>query len=249
MLGFYPRHPRGWRLGHLRPPFRSVHRFYPRHPRGWRPAHSVWDGVPRLVSIHATLASGDCGGPALRRSHFCFYPRHPRGWRRLQRDDERHDGRVSIHATLAGGDRRARRWTRRTSTFLSTPPSRVATFSGASAGSFVLGFYPRHPRGWRPADAFMADATIKFLSTPPSRVATPGCNKGDQRSAGFYPRHPRGWRQEVKSPDNGFTSGFYPRHPRGWRPRGLRHKAAEKRFYPRHPRGWRPCCLWLENRQ
>ena len=56
------------------------------------------------VSIHATLAGGD---------------------RRL--DDYPIIYKVSIHATLAGGDAGLRYWKGAGMTFLSTPPSRVAT--------------------------------------------------------------------------------------------------------------------------
>ena len=34
--GFYPRHPRGWRLSKARRQVLAVISFYPRHPRGWR---------------------------------------------------------------------------------------------------------------------------------------------------------------------------------------------------------------------
>ena len=79
--GFYPRHPRGWRLAGKTikgqflvflstPPswvatsllhntyFKSAC-FYPRHPRGWRLS------LICPIMLKAT----------------CFYPRHPRGWR------------------------------------------------------------------------------------------------------------------------------------------------------------------------
>ena len=100
---FYPRHPRGWRRNRVAR-FISSSCFYPRHPRGWR------RGLLQLLG-------GEKG----------FYPRHPRGWRRglLQ---------------LLGGEkgfypRHPRGWrpvspnSLMTGTmFLSTPPSRVATY-------------------------------------------------------------------------------------------------------------------------
>ena len=56
------------------------------------------------VSIHATLAGGDQQFQSMMNNTRCFYPRHPRGWRpRIL------NARI-IHCT-----------------FLSTPPSRVAT--------------------------------------------------------------------------------------------------------------------------
>ena len=83
------------------------------------------------VSIHATLAGGD---DTTKYVYVTYYI-------------------VSIHATLAGGDFFASdRMTGRLS-FLSTPPSRVAT------GSRIA----------------LAKEAARFLSTPPSRVATFGC--------------------------------------------------------------------------
>ena len=71
---------------------------------------------PKHVSIHATLAGGDCCGE------------RKRGY-----------SRVSIHATLAGGDGPAAQRPAATPKFLSTPPSRVATSGGASpAASFSM---------------------------------------------------------------------------------------------------------------
>ena len=55
-----------------------------------------------------------------------FYPRHPRGWRLVHS--------IAVYRELS---------------FLSTPPSRVATLTPKAMG-----------------------AIVKFLSTPPSRVAT-----------------------------------------------------------------------------
>ena len=80
-------------------------------------------------------------------------------------------------------------------TFLSTPPSRVATYRTGCIQLSLHRFYPRHPRGWRPwlsdAELLLRDVSIhatlaggdayingytyentEFLSTPPSRVAT-----------------------------------------------------------------------------
>ena len=129
---------------------------------------------------------------------------------------------VSIHATLAGGDdETADRWLI-CKQFLSTPPSRVATLRGHTAGKRQAGFYPRHPRGWRPGvagklayaitvsiHATLAGGdravspfsyrSLRFLSTPPSRVATTAWSWTATSTRCFYPRHPRGWRPENNS--------------------------------------------------
>ena len=78
----------------------------------------------------------------------CFYPRHPRGWRQTS---------FGLAAP--------------TPLFLSTPPSRVATWRYNLFADRDSGFYPRHPRGWRHGQRTPAEPRT--------------C---------FYPRHPRGWR-------------------------------------------------------
>ena len=125
-----------------------------------------------LVSIHATLAGGDSSSVAPNESSSSFYPRHPRGWRQP-------------HALSV-----LKRYS-----FLSTPPSRVATRTKSALTAGPSCFYPRHPRGWRRrervrqgkprnvsihatlagGDSYGAGRATNrkpFLSTPPSRVAT-----------------------------------------------------------------------------
>ena len=126
----------------------STSGFYPRHPRGWRLFSIVDVVLTKYVSIHATLAGGDAQARDFGRCSCCFYPRHPRGWRRRHK-------KIRII-----GD-----------TFLSTPPSRVATPRPNGNAKKKLRFYPRHPRGWRLRKIIIS---VFF-----------GC---------FYPRHPRGWR-------------------------------------------------------
>ena len=87
--------------------------------------------------------------------------------------------------------------------FLSTPPSRVATSSLVFSLYCLLSFYPRHPRGWRPKSGSGDATTFLFLSTPPSRVATRAYLPCPGRHLRFYPRHPRGWRPPA--PKNGST--------------------------------------------
>ena len=101
------------------------------------------------VSIHATLAGGDLQGIAEGHQKKCFYPRHPRGWRLNTITSEKNSVHVSIHATLAGGDGGVICKHSNGSTFLSTPPSRVATSTDSCSLSNLSCFYPRHPRGWR----------------------------------------------------------------------------------------------------
>ena len=130
---FYPRPPRGGRLGTITRGT-SCKYFYPRPPRGGRlPGWDAW-GDEIEISIHALREEGDpvpgCSSPgqkeflstpsarratkdgkSRRHPHQDFYPRPPRGGR---------------HKTLP---RHRRRWQ-----FLSTPSARRATwlFDGLS---------------------------------------------------------------------------------------------------------------------
>ena len=103
-------------------------------------------------------------------------------------------GVISIHATLAGGDICEILPHAMREQFLSTPPSRVATFFRRAKMLIPTDFYPRHPRGWR----------LKVPEIPFSRIdisihATLAGGDGSTRTVhhrrrDFYPRHPRGWR-------------------------------------------------------
>ena len=100
-------------------------------------------------------------------------------------------------------------------------------------------FYPRHPRGWRPARARTASqqqivsihATLAggdgllrcpvcgctlFLSTPPSRVAT--LDRPRSRPAFSVSIHATLTGGDCREGrDALLNGGFYPRHPHGWR--------------------------------
>ena len=126
-----------------------------------------------LVSIHATLAGGDWG--SLHHFRLCQC--------------------VSIHATLAGGDLPSCTTVFITIVFLSTPPSRVATFDVLTdKGRIIVSIHATLAGGdegksyrnsydiavsihatlaggdFRPNRAILRQHL--FLSTPPSRVAT-----------------------------------------------------------------------------
>ena len=124
--GFYPRHPRGWRLPAILSALTAA-LFLSTPPSRVATKTCMLAYQSPTVSIHATLAGGDSHrtAAAWAKSSFlspppsrvatgrccrpafwagCFYPRHPRGWRRKE---------VAV--------------TDLDSLFLSTPPSRVAT--------------------------------------------------------------------------------------------------------------------------
>ena len=168
--------------------------FYPRHPRGWRPFGEEFVVAPEvfLSTPPSRVATGNSGRFGF--SDKSFYPRHPRGWRLQHRDDSGIFFLVSIHATLAGGDAGRNDTPLIDRVFLSTPPSRVATWGSTIHSISSRCFYPRHPRGWRLFLVCCQAKTIPFLSTPPSRVATLAFPFAIQSRRCFYPRHPRGWR-------------------------------------------------------
>ena len=152
--------------------------FYPRHPRGWRRTPDYGQRQNCRISIHATLAGGD-------------------GYKRLAAKIKT---QISIHATLAGGDENSDSAALLASLFLSTPPSRVATYRYKTLFHTYHRFYPRHPRVWRRSLVVLGIVSWLFLSTPPSRVATFGYLLWLLRQRCFYPRHPRGWRPKYTPP-------------------------------------------------
>ena len=121
-------------------------------------------------------------------------------------------------------------------------------------------FYPRPPRGGRPASVLPWVHASRFLSTPSARRATcplePACadtcisihalrEEGDRnrcfradRSADFYPRPPRGGRP-VRFLLLHVQQDFYPRPPRGGRRVPRTRRPQPVHFYPRPPRGGR----------
>ena len=204
--------------------------------------------IPRILDMlflsAPHLAGDDVRQRSEERRRYRFYPRHPRGWRPHSWRVLGGSFRVSIHATLAGGDECGLSDSVIGALFLSTPPSRVATsavsvsiaradvsihatLAGGDGccsdrGGDMVCFYPRHPRGWRPAigatlgyavivsihatlaggDASASTVSageVSFLSTPPSRVATILVQPQRTHFHCFYPRHPRGWRHSVFS--------------------------------------------------
>ena len=124
---FYPRPPRGGRLA-LPDLQRQGNNFYPRPPRGGRPEDQAQRRVEQGISIHALREEGDARPTTACRS----------SW-------------ISIHALREEGDT-ARQFLRRDSSgFLSTPSARRATGTVIRMDGVSCNFYPRPPRGGRPA--------------------------------------------------------------------------------------------------
>ena len=130
-----------------------------------------------IISIHALREEGDTSRKAMRTCSSYFYPRPPRGGRRAEvqlsladRDISIHALReegdqldevdalvlqeISIHALREEGDARGRRCGRWFQRFLSTPSARRATGGFSQKYFLQIYFYPRPPRGGRPAKAW-----------------------------------------------------------------------------------------------
>ena len=84
--------------------------------------------------------------------------------------------------------------------FLSTPSARRATRSGRCLRGSWSYFYPRPPRGGRPATSLQVYSSPIFLSTPSARRATSRQSSCCWCSSYFYPRPPRGGRLSVFQP-------------------------------------------------
>ena len=169
---FYPRHPRGWRrwvaVGVDHFPLVSIHATL----AGGDVTPLAWVSAKRKVSIHATLAGGDLCLRAVLECFEKFLSPPPSRVATELRHKPPGNLVVSIHATLAGGDA-----LKGGQNFAFKCVSIHATLAGGDhrqggRQNKQVCFYPRHPRGWRPARLAFRKSSVKFLSTPPSRVAT-----------------------------------------------------------------------------
>ena len=110
--------------------------------------------IPRILDMlflsAPHLAGDDVRQRSEERRRYRFYPRHPRGWRlhsfasAAVAPSFLSTPPSRVATDQFGGECHYNKW------FLSTPPSRVATATSGAVPLFVCCFYPRHPRGWRP---------------------------------------------------------------------------------------------------
>ena len=172
----------------------NIFYFYPRSPRG-----------ERHLAVLLLMVCND------------FYPRSPRGERLAAQRLLPVLYSISIHAPREGSDREL---------FVSASESMEISIHAPREGSDKASpcgppctryFYPRSPRGERPA---AAGPLVRRLY--------------------FYPRSPRGERPAPPCPRWGNGVHFYPRSPRGERPVQPQSIARKGDFYPRSPRGERP---------
>ena len=93
---------------------------------------------------------------------------------------ERQPHPISIHALREEGDGFDQQTGKELTQFLSTPSARRATVFSALSSRPLYNFYPRPPRGGRPAANETELVAVIFLSTPSARRATL-CAGSDRR--------------------------------------------------------------------
>ena len=214
---FYPRPPRGGRLGARKecveaaiflstPSARRATRrprcrcrpaanFYPRPPRGGRPASDLGPWPPDPISIHALREEGDTYfySTSTRNVKFLSTPSARRAT--CSSLTSRRSTTISIHALREEGD------------CSDTVHHRCCRY-----------FYPRPPRGGRPS----------VLKTGPRPILY------------FYPRPPRGGRLTWEIVAAACISISIHALREEGDPRRLRRCLLPCHFYPRPPRGGRP---------
>ena len=191
---FYPRPPRGGRRS--APLFRPSSRnyFYPRPPRGGRRQARSGRQVAQDISIHALREEGDLGSPwvSVGFSEFLSTPSARRATDTFLIFCRQMQ--ISIHALREEGDGQAA--------------------SGADSG---CDFYPRPPRGGRPARAEKADSreaisihALREEGDYTVQIVHVGAVISIHALREEGDRQPEGWIYSDKD--------FYPRPPRGGRP-------------------------------
>ena len=110
--------------------------------------------------------------------------------------------------------------------FLSTPSARRATLFCSLWRYSGLDFYPRPPRGGRPAALAPAGGRNLFLSTPSARRATTDC-PARQQDADISIHALREEGDDAAPGLQCSSAHFYPRPPRGGRPCPTAHRGPQ----------------------
>ena len=153
----------------------SGRNFYPRPPRGGRRQLKAAGGYRmKFLSTPSARRATGRGSCRCQRPMY-FYPRPPRGGRPALPPGLSSPRYISIHALREEGDGAAVRVLALHSQFLSTPSARRATCNVDNLVVGLINFYPRPPRGGRPAMNASIKAIELFLSTPSARRATLYC--------------------------------------------------------------------------
>ena len=206
---------------HFAPDARPPKNFYPRPPRGGRPAAESLAALTDVFLSTPSARRATIPRPHLLCWHHDFYPRPPRGGRLTVRSIA--PGRSQFLSTPS-----ARRATaalalprRLVRVFLSTPSARRATARATSTQHPQVHFYPRPPRGGRPAQS--------LRRRRPSRISIHALREEGDAGPAFPRCRPaisiHALREEGDATvfaSSAVKTYFYPRPPRGGRRRGVR---------------------------
>ena len=179
----------------------SVEDFYPRPPRGGRLGDREDPEKLHQISIHALREEGDpgCAASMVETTVFLSTPSARRatcavcgrqlGQRLISIHALREEGDASVLGTIVG-------WV----SFLSTPSARRATYSILSPGKSTFHFYPRPPRGGRHAGSHRpgGDCPISIHALREEGDTEQSTTRRTSRH--FYPRPPRGGRPQPERP-------------------------------------------------
>ena len=212
---FYPRPPRGGRRGPKKP--RSARTLFLSTPSARRAtvASSSSTSVSKsfLSTPSARRATRPNGGPA----HAKIFLSTPSARRATcTRPEHRAHQDISIHALREEGDINPEPDDAATDNFYPRPPrgGRPAGMTEKQRAEF--NFYPRPPRGGRRASGLLAVRATAFLSTPSARRATVAIEPRDSgRAISIHALREEGDRR--RPPRQLPVTHFYPRPPRGGR--------------------------------
>ena len=168
---FYPRPPRGGRLGTVA--VTTGDDLFLSTPSARRATRFCADDIPLYkISIHALREEGDLMSRPMERCHSYFYPRPPRGGRLVIDGGAAVRNRISIHALREEGD----------------------TLATHQDQTLFISIHALREEGDAQTKLDIAKQA-QFLSTPSARRATKGAQLLRARRLYFYPRPPRGGRQ------------------------------------------------------
>ena len=121
----------------------------------------------RIISIHVLREEDDFSTAASLRIGCYFYPRPPRGGRPYDEYQAAGGSLISIHVLREEDDSHAYKDYAAIIAFLSTSSARRTTPSPSPARRRMRHFYPRPPRGGRPACIFCGSVCGYFYPRPP----------------------------------------------------------------------------------
>ena len=148
--------------------------------------------------------------------------------------------RISIHVPRVGDDTSMCYSFLPDIQFLSTSPAWGTTHLCCIYCRLWNHFYPRPPRGGRPATMGNVSSYCTISIHVPRVGDDAGVGQVLNKESHFYPRPPRGGRHSTRERTIAPEPHFYPRPPRGGRRHPLsRYCAYHYHFYPRPPRGGR----------